>query len=334
MVALAAVTLVLSLVLTPMVRRWAIGRGWVDVPGEERRLHKVAVPRLGGIAMFAAFTVGVLFTFVFSDLRRGKVGNEQFEVTRVLLMLVGAGIITAVMAVDDVRGLKPMPRLLWQIGAALLVVVPSLIWPGGANDTDPDPATVHYDQGAGVLVTAVQNPFGGTFDLLVQRVIDVWLAFPGLVFVIFVIAIFGRSTPALVLTLGLMVSAGSSRILRSATIAEKEAQYIEASRAIGSTHLRVLFRHILPNVFPVIVIAASVQIGSVILIESSLSYLGFGTPPPFPSWGRMLQESQTNSIYQPTLALFPGLAITIVVFGFNMFGDALRDVLDPRLRVR
>lgn len=182
------------------------------------------------------------------------------------------------------------------------------------------------------VIGTISGYFGGTLDLLMQRVIDVWLAFPGLVFVIFVIAIFGRSTPALVLTLGMMVSAGSSRILRGATIAEKEAQYIEASRAIGASHPRILFRHILPNVFPVIVIAASVQIGSVILIESSLSYLGFGTPPPFPSWGRMLQESQTNSIYQPTLALFPGLAITIVVFGFNMFGDALRDVVDPRLR--
>jgi UDP-GlcNAc:undecaprenyl-phosphate GlcNAc-1-phosphate transferase len=93
------------------------------------------------------------------------VGNEQFEVTRVLLMLVGAAIITAVMAVDDVRGLKPMPRLLWQIGAALLVVVPSLFWPGGPNPDDDALVIVHYDQGAGVLVTAVQNPFGGTLDL-------------------------------------------------------------------------------------------------------------------------------------------------------------------------
>ncbi|HET9493388.1 MAG TPA: MraY family glycosyltransferase [Chloroflexia bacterium] len=165
MAAVAVLTLIMSLVLTPLVRRWAVGRGWVDVPGEERRVHKVAVPRLGGIAMFAAFTAGVLLTFAFPDLRRGKVGNEQFEVTRVLLMLAGAAIITAVMAVDDVRGLKPMPRLLWQIGAALLVVVPSLVWPGGANPDDLDRAAVHYDQGAGVLVTAVQNPFGGTLDL-------------------------------------------------------------------------------------------------------------------------------------------------------------------------
>lgn len=182
------------------------------------------------------------------------------------------------------------------------------------------------------IIGTVSGYYGGLLDLLLQRVIDVWLAFPGLVFVIFVIAVFSRSTPALVLTLGVMIAAGSSRIVRSATIAVKEAQYVEASRASGASHTRILLRHILPNVIPVIIITASVQVGSVILIESSLSYLGFGVPPPFPSWGRMLQESQTNMIYNPTLAIFPGLAITIVVYGFNMFGDALRDVLDPRLR--
>lgn len=182
------------------------------------------------------------------------------------------------------------------------------------------------------IIGTVSGYYGGLLDLLFQRIIDVWLAFPGLIFVIFVIAIFSRSTWALVLTLGVLIAAGSSRIVRSATISVKESQYIEASHAAGASDLRILLRHILPNVVPVIIISASVQVGSVILIESSLSYLGFGVPPPFPSWGRMLQESQTNMIYKPHLAVFPGLAITIVVYAFNMFGDALRDVLDPRLR--
>lgn len=182
------------------------------------------------------------------------------------------------------------------------------------------------------LIGTVSGYYGGMVDMLSQRVIDIWLAFPGLIFVIFVIAVFSRSTSTLVLTLGLLVSAGSSRIVRSATITVKTEQYIEATRAAGASDLRILLRHVLPNVVPIIVIAASVQVGSVILIESSLSYLGFGTPPPFPSWGRMLQESQANMLYNPYLAVFPGLAITLVVFSFNMFGDALRDVLDPRLR--
>jgi UDP-GlcNAc:undecaprenyl-phosphate/decaprenyl-phosphate GlcNAc-1-phosphate transferase len=159
-----AATLVVSLGVTPLVRRFALRRGLVDRPGEERRVHKVAVPRLGGLAIFSAFAVGVLLTFLL-DIREGKVGNERFESSRVLLLLLGAGIITLVMAVDDVKGLKPLPRLLLQIGTALLVIVPSLIWPGGPNPDDTVPNAVHYDQGAGVLATAVQNPFGGTLEL-------------------------------------------------------------------------------------------------------------------------------------------------------------------------
>lgn len=160
MVAFFILTLGMSLALTPLVRRWAIGRGWVDRPGEERRVHTKEVPRLGGLAMFAAFAAGVLLTFVVPAIREGKVGNERFEVSRVLLMLVGAAIITAVMAVDDIRKLKPLPRLLWQVGVATLVVVPSIIWPGSSNPGDP-PGAIHYDQGAGVLANNVQNLFGG-----------------------------------------------------------------------------------------------------------------------------------------------------------------------------
>ncbi len=164
-----AVTLVLSLGLTALVRRVALRRGLVDMPGDERRVHKVPVPRLGGVAMFAAFAVGVLITFLL-DIRTGQTGNSRFESSRVLLMLAGAGIITVVMAVDDIRDLRPLTRLLWQVGAALLVIVPSLIWPGGPNPTEPpgtfEPVgTQHYDQGAGVLNLTVQSPFGGTIEL-------------------------------------------------------------------------------------------------------------------------------------------------------------------------
>ncbi len=160
-----AATLAVSLALTPLVRRWAIAREWVDEPGEARRVHRIPVPRLGGLAMYAAFLVGVLLTFVFPSIRAGKTGNELFETSRVLLLLLGAGVITAVMAVDDVRKLKPLPRLLWQIAVALLVVLPSVFFPGGANPATPTnpiadpPGTIHYDQGAGVLATTIRNPF-------------------------------------------------------------------------------------------------------------------------------------------------------------------------------
>lgn len=170
-----AATLAVSLLLTPLVRKSAIKRDWVDRPGEERRVHRIAVPRLGGIAMFAAFAVGVLLTFVFPVIRSNKSGNEQFETSRVLLLLLGSGIITAVMAVDDVRKLKPLPRLLWQVGVALLVVFPSIFIPGGANPTDPA-GTIHYDQGAGVLATTIQNPFAPSDSLTPYIEIPVLIA--------------------------------------------------------------------------------------------------------------------------------------------------------------
>lgn len=164
MALLFGITLAIALGLTPLVRQMAIRRGWLDRPGEERRVHKVPVPRLGGLAIFAAFAVGVLLTFVL-NIRGERLGNDRYESSRVLLLLLGAGIITLVMAVDDVKGLKPLPRLLVQVFVAVLVVVPSLLVPGGANPNDVSSATKHYDQGAGILATGVQNPFGGTIEL-------------------------------------------------------------------------------------------------------------------------------------------------------------------------
>ncbi|HYP41670.1 MAG TPA: MraY family glycosyltransferase, partial [Chloroflexia bacterium] len=164
MARLFGITLALSLALTPLVRRLALRRGLVDVPGEARRVHKVAVPRLGGLAMYVAFAIGVLLTFAFG-VQANQVGNGLYEGARILIMLAGAGIITVVMAVDDIKKLRPLPRLLWQLGAALLVVLPSLFWPGGPNPLPTGgmepPDTLHYDQGAGVIATSIRNPIGG-----------------------------------------------------------------------------------------------------------------------------------------------------------------------------
>ena len=165
-------TLAVSLLLTPLVRWAALRRGLVDAPGEPRRVHTRPVPRLGGLAMFAAFAVGVALMFALDIYRiQGPLTyNSVFEPVRVLFVLAGAGVITAVMAVDDIRGLPPLPRLVVQVGAALLVVLPSLIWPGGPNPL-PDgtgmesAGTLHFDQGAGVIATSVRNPFGGTIEL-------------------------------------------------------------------------------------------------------------------------------------------------------------------------
>ena len=169
MLVIFAVTLAVSLGLTPLVRRFAIRRGMVDKPGAARRVHTIPVPRLGGLAMYAAFAVGILLMFGLNvhSLQaplEPLEGNVLFEPWRILFALAGAGIVTLVMAVDDVRGVRPIPRLLWQIGAALLVIVPALIWPGGPN-TGELADTVHYDQGAGVLALSVQNPLGGAIVL-------------------------------------------------------------------------------------------------------------------------------------------------------------------------
>lgn len=181
-------------------------------------------------------------------------------------------------------------------------------------------------------IGVVSGYFGGLIDTLTQRIVEVWQAFPGLIFIIFVVSIFGSSRTGLIVVLGLLFGVGSSRVVRSATLSVRQLNYVEAALAVGATHRRVLVFHILPNVVPVIIVTASVQIGAVILAESSLSFLGFGTPPPFPSWGRMLQEAQQFMQLYPHLALFPGAAIALVVFALNMFGDGLRDVLDPRMR--
>jgi peptide/nickel transport system permease protein len=138
----------------------------------------------------------------------------------------------------------------------------------------------------------------------------------------------------LALSLGLLVSLGSSRVIRGAAISAKQNVYVEAARVIGATHPRIMARHIFPNVFAVVLVSASIQIGGAILTESALSFLGYGVQPPTASWGRMLNEARESLVKHPHLAIFPGLAIFFAVYSFNMFGDALRDVLDPRLRSR
>jgi peptide/nickel transport system permease protein len=187
-----------------------------------------------------------------------------------------------------------------------------------------------------VLATVVGTTsgyFGGAFDILVQRVVDAWQAFPGLIVLLSIMAVVGSGIINLTIALGVLVAAGTSRVIRSATLSVKEHTYIEAARAIGASHWHILLRYVLPNVMAPIIIAATVTLGFVILAEASLSFLGFGVPPPYPSWGLMLNGSgRVFMLRAPWMALWPGIAVSLAVFGFNMFGDALRDVLDPRLR--
>jgi len=146
-------------------------------------------------------------------------------------------------------------------------------------------------------------------------------------------AVLGPGLVNVILSLALLLSATNSRVIRGATLAAMQHTYVEAARAIGCGHTRIILRHLLPNVTATIIILATIGLGAVILAESALSFLGFGVPPPHPSWGGMLSGSGRTYMFRaPWMAIWPGVAISLAVFGFNMLGDALRDVLDPRLR--
>jgi peptide/nickel transport system permease protein len=177
--------------------------------------------------------------------------------------------------------------------------------------------------------------FGGVYDLVVQRIVDAWLSFPYLVIVLSVMAVLGPGLFNVVISLAIIIAAVNSRVIRSATIAIAHGTYVEAARAVGCGHVRIILRHILPNVAATIIILATIGLGTAILAESALSFLGFGVPPPYPAWGAMLSGSGRTYMFRaPWMAIWPGVAISLAVFGFNMLGDALRDVLDPRLRGR
>ena len=175
--------------------------------------------------------------------------------------------------------------------------------------------------------------FGGAYDLVLQRLVDAWLSFPYLIIILSVMAVLGPGRVNLIISVAIIAAATNSRVIRGAALTVMQNQFVEAARAIGCGHGRIIVRHILPNVTATIIILATIGLGAVILAESALSFLGFGVPPPYPSWGAMLSGSGRTYMFRaPWMAVWPGVAISLAVFGFNMLGDALRDVLDPRLR--
>ena len=174
---------------------------------------------------------------------------------------------------------------------------------------------------------------GGAYDIVAQRVVDAWQSFPGLVIILSLMAVLGPGLLNLIVALSILGAAGASRVIRGAALSVMQHPYIEAARAMGAGHLRIVLRYIVPNVMATVIVLATIGLGSVILVESALSFLGFGVPPPYPSWGGMVAGSGRTFMYHaPWMVLCPGAAISLAVFGFNMLGDALRDVLDPRLR--
>lgn len=200
-------------------------------------------------------------------------------------------------------------------------------------------ATVLIAGAVSLALGTASGYFSGWFDTIVQRLVDIILAIPPLILLIFGISVFAaKSGPYwrmfwFVVILSIIISAASARVVRGAAIATANNQYVDAARTIGAGDGRIIFRHIVPNVMPVMIVFMTVNLGTVILAEAAVSFLGYGIPPPFPSWGVMLNLAGSLQFRaHPEQALWPGLAIALAVYGINVLGDALRDVLDPRLR--
>ena len=183
------------------------------------------------------------------------------------------------------------------------------------------------------LIGGVSGFVGGKLDLTVQRFVDAWNAFPGLLLLLTMMAIVGKGLLQIILVMGISGGIGGARVIRGAVISIKENVYFDVAEAIGSPRWRSLIRHVVPNIMPVIIISFSTSIGGVIMALASLGFLGYGLPPNIPDWGGMLsRDGRKYMELAPRLALWPGLCLTVTIYSLNMFGDAVRDLLDPRLR--
>ena len=189
----------------------------------------------------------------------------------------------------------------------------------------------------GVPLGAISGYYGGRLDTILMRVVDAWLAFPGILFYLLA-ASFIRAyelslfwnTVGLIVALGVARTPSMARLVRGSVLSEREKEYVEASHIIGESHMYIAFRQILPNCLSPVIIQATIALGFELLIITSLSFLGLGAPPPTPDWGADLNLAREHMVTRPYLAIFPGLAISYAVLGFNLFGDGLRDILDPR----
>jgi peptide/nickel transport system permease protein len=185
----------------------------------------------------------------------------------------------------------------------------------------------------GVAVGLASGYLSGWVDLVFQRITDILQALPLLVLALVVTAALGPSLPNVIIAIAIPLIPTVARVIRANTLALRELPFVEAAKSIGMSEMRIALRHVLPNTLAPLIVLATAQLGSTILTEASLSFLGLGIPEPYPSWGRMLSESAAEYVRTaPWLVIFPGVAISLAVFGTNLFGDALRDILDPRQR--
>ena len=188
---------------------------------------------------------------------------------------------------------------------------------------------------AGLILGVASAYFGGTFDLVVQRIVDVIMAFPLIILALAVVATLGPGTQNVIIAITIPFIPQCARVVRSNALAIREIPYVDAARALGFGHARIIMRHMVPNVMAPYLIMLTSFLGQAILLEASLSYLGLGVQEPTPAWGLMLQGgAEEFAESAPWVAIWPGVAISLAVFGFHLFGDGVRDTLDPKLRSR
>jgi ABC-type dipeptide/oligopeptide/nickel transport system permease subunit len=185
----------------------------------------------------------------------------------------------------------------------------------------------------GSILGIISGYTGEKLDMVLQRIMDGWMAFPSIILALSIVAVLGPGELNVMVAIGLSQVPPANRVVRGVVLAEKSNLYVEAARAMSSSEIRIMFRHILPNVVAPMIVLVTIALGQAILSEAALSFLGVGVQPPKPAWGSMLSgHSRTYMLVAPWLAVFPGLAIFLTVMGWNLLGDALRDAWDPRLR--
>jgi len=262
-------------------------------------------------AIGAVIMVVFIFTALFADVIAPH-DPLQTKASSSLMAPAGPHLLGA-----DMMGRDMLSRIIHGARISLTVGIASIVL-GGA---------------IGVVIGLMSGYLLGWFDLLTQRLIDIMQALPLLVLALVMAASLGPSLENTVIAISIPLVPNVARVVRSSTLSLREMPFVEAARAAGMSEMRVAFQHVLPNTLAPLIVLFTAQLGAAILVEASLSFLGLGVPEPHPSWGRMLSESAAEYVrVAPWLVIFPGLAISLAVFGANLFGDALRDILDPRQR--
>lgn len=290
-----------------------------------------------GSAPWQSTRIGRVRDQVVRPLRRMPVTGLAGGV--VLVVFILASIFAPLVATHDPNTGDTLERLLapssdhWfgtdQIGRDIFSRV---VW-GGRYTLGASLAVVTLSVIAATVIAVTSGYFGGKIDLVIQRFVDAWIAFPAFVLLIGLISLLGPNIRNVIIVLSLAMSGSMARVLRANVIAVKSAGYIETARVSGATDLRIMVFHVLPQIVPLVLILASVQLGGVILSLAALGFIGFGIPPPTPEWGSMLSGRAREYTYSAYwLSLFPGLAITFAVLSLTLFFDSLRDVIDPRMR--